>query len=247
MPFDYEFVQQMSNFGREMAGNFVGQPFSVYRLNATSSQVVHADNLVDADLRAKVGALRARTQIENGTMHAETFEFLVSSDRVQTEDVLVQNDPVYGGDSAYAIVSRRPLKKVLGVRVESTCRLYRMQSNRTSGYSGPTNDSNLPWVLRDGKFELGVQTDTPTDVLCGITYVGQIKDWKVTKLPVDTQTGWYYVFVPLFPGLAALRENDIIEHVLEPGLTPVKYRVHAPYVSPAGARGVYLLCERATI
>ena len=247
MPFDYQFVQQMSDFGREMAGNFVGQPFSQYRIGAASTKVLDATNLINGDVRAKVGALRARTQIENGTMHAETFEFLMSSEVVNTEDILVQNDDKYGGDSAYAIVSKRPLKKVLGVRVESTCRLYRMQANRASGYSGPTAASNLPWQLIAGKFTLGAAGAAATDVPCGISYVGQIKDWKVTKLPVDVQTGWYYIFVPLFPGMDALRENDIVEHIVRDGLTPIKYRVHAVYLSPAGARGVYLLCERATI
>lgn len=251
MPMDYQFTQKMINFGRELGAKFVGQPFRHYRLNNASTVVIDNSNevldpLTNApfDLRAKVSGLRSRVQVEGTTMHAEPFELLLSSERVQTEDIVVQNDPLYGGNAAYCIASLRPLKKVVAIRVESTAKIWRPTPNRTSGYNEVTLANHRPLVLTAGEFDWGVAGGTATDVPVGLTYIGQIKDQKVTRMPLDTTTSWWYVYVPLFPGMARLRENDILEMQVHEDEKPVRYRIHAPYVVEVGLRGILVLCER---
>ena len=257
MTFDYKFVQKMSNFGRDMGAKFVGQPFTHYRLTAASTAIPHASSLhapIDPktnapfDLRAKVTPLRTRAQVEGDTLHADTFELLLSSDRVETEDILMQNDPEYGGNAAYCIASIRPLKKVVAVRVEDTCKLFRPDpnSNLASGYKGQNKAGNKPFVLTAGVFAPAAAGTVPTDIPCGITYIGQIKDKKSLNLPADGLTTWWYIYLPYFPGLDRVRENDILEVRVSAEEVPVNYRVHAPFIQKVGVRGVFLLVERMT-
>lgn len=250
MPFDYEFVQGLANFGRELAGNIVGQPFHVYRLSATSNgDVVTSGNLVNSDLRAKVTHGRKVDQMENEYIHTNAFEFLMSSDAVRVGDILEQNDTVYGANAYYAVASRRPLKKVVCIRTESLCTIIRPQSNRASGYSGSVAGHELPFMLVNGQFTVG--TGAPGEkaavIPCGIQNIGQMKNQKPERLPMDTITSWWFVYVPALPGLDRIRENDIIVFPGNPNEIPVKYRVNTPYSSPVGTAGQFLVVERMTV
>lgn len=252
--FDYTKIQKLTNFGRAFAGKMVGQPFLHYRVTNTSTgDVVASSNLVvpndavQSALNIKVTPNNSRKVIENEELHAATFELLMSSDIIKTEDILVQNDPVYGGNTMYCVAAFRPLKPVLAVRVEALCKIYRPQSNRGTTFSGPTLESCLPFKLVSGAVQLGAQGTTPAIIPCGVNYIGQIKNQKVAHLPLDTLTTWWYIYVPLLTGMSRIVENDIIECQYDVNEDPVRYRVHAPYIVNAGLRGCFLLCERATL
>lgn len=254
MTFDYRFTQKMINFGRDLGSKFVGQPLLHYRLNSSSSEVVvDANKVVDPitglgyALKAKISPMRSRTQVESDSMHASPYEFLMSSDRVLSEDILVQDDSTYGDNATFFVASRRPLKKVICVRVEGVGRLYRQAPQRSSGYNEVTRTNDKPFVLLDGVFTIGTPGGEATALPVGVTYIGQIKDQKVTRLPLDTTTTWYYLCAPLFPGLDRVRENDIIEVEGPEEEPPMRYRVHGPLSNEFGLRGLYLLCERMSI
>ena len=241
---DYKFVEGLINFGRKFAGDIVGQPFNVYRLNAQSNDVVVDPINLIQPVNAKVTHLTSKTQVENDILHANTFEFLMSSDGIQTEDLFSQNDDTYGGNAMYFVSSFRPLKKVLCVRVEQLGNVSRRQSNVTSGYSGPTRASDLAFYLQNGAFNVATGTEAipivPTPIPIGIMNVGQIKNEKPTHLPMDVVNSWWYITMPLYPGLEII---DVTINATEP---VVRYRVVTPYISPVGLRGVFLLCQRLT-
>lgn len=249
---DYKFVQNLVNFGRELAGNIVGQPFSVHRLNSLSTgDVFAAANQLD-DVRAKVTHSTSRVQTENDFLHANIFDFLMSSENTATEDILTQKDDTYGGNASYFVASLRPLKRVMCVRVEHTVRLLRTHSNRAQqgGWSGTTRDSERPFHLLNGQFVIATGAEVPevvaTPIPCGITNIGQIKDRKASQLPMDVTTSWWYVMMPLFPGLDRVRENDIIEVDVHADEPIVRYRIVTPLISKVGTRGVFCLCQRVT-
>jgi hypothetical protein len=266
--FDYAFVTKMSNFGRDLAGQFIGEPFNQYRITGVSSGdvVASANQMLDKTvtpnvpmvLHIKVGPIRSHTQIENETIHADTFDFLVSSDRVKTEDILSQITNAYDNNTNYCIASLRPLKKCIAIRVETYAKIYRPQSNRGvatpagsvnaySRFAGYTFDSSLPFVLTTGVFAPGLPTVTASSVPIGLQYIGQIKDQKAVHLPMDTLTTWWYIYVPLFPGMERLREGDMFEVQTSPLETPMRYRAHAVFVNSVGTRGVYCLCEKENL
>jgi hypothetical protein len=258
MPFDYEFTQKLVNFGKGLAGDFVGQPFAVYRLGTQSVGDVIADaNLVNADLRAKVTHGKKGPQVENETLHANVFEFLISSDEVRIADILVQKDEKYGQNGIYAIASFRPLKNVLAIRVESLCRIYRPQSNREretlsrgevrAPYSGRNRATDQPYVIAQGEMLLGTDIDVGSVIPCGIQNVGQIKNFKAERLPMGVITSWWYIYIPAIPGFERLRENDIIEQLGHVDDVPVRYRINTPYASDIGTAGQFALCEKLAI
>jgi hypothetical protein len=249
VPFDYRFVQKLSNFGRGLAGEFVGQPFTVYRLNASSTgDVLVPGNVVLTDLGIKVTHQRKMDSIENDVLKANTFEFLVSSDVVKIGDVLVQGDTEYGSDSRYAIISNRPLKPVMAARVEANCYIKRPWAAHTGDdYNGSTTASELPYVLNNGAFSIGQTADTPAVIPCGITSIAQLKNMKPERLPLDVTTSWWYIYVPYMTGLQRIRENDVVYHLNgTDDDVPIRYRVHIPLISDAGSAGQFLVCERLT-
>lgn len=250
MPIDYEFTQKLINFGSKLAGDMVGQPFVVYRLNlASSSSVLSAGNIIDVNLRAKITHHRSMDQLENEILKANTFEMMASSDEVRLGDILVQNDLVYGSNSRYAVISRRPLKRPMLARVEADCTLSRMHTAQDeTEYNAPTLDNELPYVLENGVFRIGAKTETATVLPCGITTIAQMKGMKPERFPLDTTTSWWYIYVPYLPGLQRLRENDIVTHNPGiPGEPLIRYRVTIPYISNEGSVGQFLLCEKATV
>ncbi len=248
MPFDYVFVQELSNFGQELAANIVGQPFAQYRLNPQSNgDVIIPANIINPDIRVKISHSRDLKLIENEYLHTNVFQCIVSLEAVSVGDFLVQNDPVYGGDTTYAVGSKRPLKRVMIVRTESTCRLFRTNGNRDkSAYRGSTLAGDNPWCLVDGQFVLGQPGDAAAVIPCGVQSIAQIKSLKATRLPMDNTMSYWYVYVPSLPGLAHMRENDIIEQTYSDQEVPVRYRVSVPYASEVGLAGHFLLCERVT-
>lgn len=251
MPLDYSFTQKYINFGRQLAGNIVGQPFGQYRLNALSAgNVIAQENLITDDIRAKVTSTRQRTELENDELHENIFEFMLDSSAVNIFDILVQNDTEFGGDTAYCVCSKRPLKKTLAIRVDRQCKIFRpnTRQSRDPNYSGYTKGDSKPFVLIDGQFTIGDTFDTNVATLipCGITYIGQIKTSKPDHLPMAAQTNWWYVYIPTYPGLTRLRENDYIEVQYDENENPVRFKIHAPYLSPAGLQGCFALCERVT-
>lgn len=249
MPIDYRFTQNLINFGAKLAGDMVGQPFVVYRLNATSGgNVLVPGNIVDPDFRGKVTHHRSMDQLENEILKANTFEILAPSNEIQLGDILVQNDTEYGSNSRYAVISRRPLKRPMLARVESNCTIHRAYAaHDENGYNGPTVASQLPFVLENGTFRIGTSAEIASIVPCGVTTIAQMKNMKPERLPLDVSTSWWYVYVPYLPGLQRIRENDIITHDAGiVGETPVRYRVTIPFVSNQGSVGQFLLCERLT-
>ena len=249
MALDYIFTQKLSNFGRKLAGDIVGQPFIVHRLSAQSQgDVIAAPNIVNPDLRAKVTHGRPISQLENEYLHTNLFQFLMSSDDVAIGDILRQNDPAYGGDTDYCVASRRPLKNVMCVRVESACKLYRPQSNKEKGYGGPTKDTWRPFVVVDGVVTIGdPEVDTASIIPCGVQNIGQMKNFKPEKLPMGTITAWWYIYVPPFPGIEKMRENDIIEVTNDAPEARSLYRINTPYFSSVGTAGMFALCERIVV
>lgn len=254
MPLDYKFTQNLINFGRQLAGDIVGQPFQVYRLQpASNGNYVQASNLFNADLRAKITHSADSKQIENEVQHASMFQFLCSFDAVQIGDILVQVDDVFGQNGTYAVASFRPLKQIICARVETYAYLKRPQSNKDKGYGGPSKDTHLPFILLNGKLVVGSDVDSPSVIPCGLNTIGQIKTQKPEHLPMGLLTPWYYIYIPMIPGVEAIRENDIVEvpapagDSVPPASYPTRYRINTPYFSPVGTAGVIALCERLTI
>lgn len=246
---DYSFVQDLVNFGKELAADIVGQPFVVYRLNSTSDgDVIANENVVNSDLRIKLTHGRPISQIENEYLHTNLFRCLVSSDAVEIGDILAQNDPIYGQNTNYCVASFRPQKETMAVRVESMCRLYRPQSNKEKSYGGRTLETDMPFVVLNGAVSIGdPETDTASIIPCGVQNIGQMKNFKPEKLPMGVITSWWYIYVPPFSGIERMRENDIIEVLGNAGDPRVRYRINQPYFSAAGTAGQFALCERLTV
>ena len=245
---DYLFVEDLRQFGRGLAAEMLGQPFIVYRLNTTSSELVIAgENQILSDFRAKITRTRQTKFVENEYMHVNPFEFLADSSKVQLGDVLMQNDQVYGGNAAYTVASKRPQKPLVCVRTESLAMIWRPDGGEASGYSAPTAAKRLPFVLNNGVFSLGTTADQahPAVIPVGVQSIGQMKGLKPERLPMDTVTSWWFIYVPNFPGLTRLRDGDIIEQIsLDSAEKSRRFRINIEYTSPVGLEGHFLSAER---
>jgi hypothetical protein len=251
--FDYRAVQKLVNFGRGFAGQLVGQPFVLYRLNVNSNGAAIQDfNVVNPDLRAKVTHRRVMVQVENEYMHANPFEFLCSSDDVEIGDYLKDADTVYGDGGVYAVASKRPLKQVVTLRTESLAYIYRANSslnesvrvNSSGYYSGRAQHQDLPYVCRNGVWQLGQLGDAADPLYVGLQTTGQNKSMKAPKLPMDNLTAYWYIYVPAANGLSLVRENDyVVIPAVNDANPAMRLRVTLAYRSNSGLQGTFALCE----
>lgn len=254
---NYEFVQNMIDFGRTLASDFVGQPFIQYRLNTLSSgNALDAINQI-GNLNVKVSATTSRAFIENSYFHTNVFDFKVATASVELGDLFVQNDQVYGQNATYAVASFRPLKPVLAVRVNHLSQLYRLKSNydptsNPNGYGGVAIEDELPFVLTNGVYAPASNTPLndpsiiPSQVPCGIVSTGQLKglSGQVERLPLDTMRAMWYIYMPELPGLSRLLPGDIVQGPApDPNENPQRFAIQNAMQIPAGFAGTFYNAE----
>ncbi len=249
---NYEFVQNMIDFGRTLASDFVGQPFIQYRLNTLSSgNALDAINQI-GNLNVKVTATTSRAFIENSYFHTNVFDFKVAAASVQLGDLLVQNDQIYGQNAVYAIASFRPLKPVLAVRVNHLAQLYRLKNNydpitNPNGYGGVAIEDELPFVLTNGIYAPAADPNaTPSQIPCGIVSTGQLKglSGQVERLPLDTMRAMWYIYMPELPGLSRLLPGDVVQGPApDPNELPQRFAIQNSMQIPAGFAGTFYNAE----
>lgn len=234
MPFNYQSAQSLINFGRQFAANLVGQPFDQYRLSSISSgDVIAPENLLKGPIYSKITHTRQMKDIENDYLHTNPFEFMLDMSAVQLGDILVQNDPTYGGNTQYAVASRRPLKPTLTVRVETIANIYQANSGRgAGGYAGSSRSNQVPYILTNGVFAPSTQGGAVSNVPVGIQYIGQLKVQNNDRLPLDDSLPHWFCYLPYLPGLDGVRENDIIQVPAVEQNTPMRFRINAMQPQP---------------
>lgn len=232
MPFNYQSAQGLINFGRQFAANLIGQPFEQYRLTANSSgDIIAPENLIGS-INSKITHTRQMKDIENDYLHTNPFEFLIDMSAVELGDILVQNDPAYGGNTQYAVASRRPLKPTLTVRVETIANIIQASSGRSSGnYAGSTRKNGVPYVLTNGVYAPNTIGDA-SNIPVGIQYIGQLKVMNNDKLPLDDTLPHWFCYLPYLPGLDGVRENDIIQVPAVEQNAPMRFRINAMQPQP---------------
>ncbi len=232
MPFTYSTAQGLINFGRQFAANLIGQPFEQYRLSgASSGDPIAPENLVGS-INSKITHTRQMKDIENDYLHTNPFEFLIDMSAVELGDILVQNDPAYGGNTQYAIASRRPLKPTLAVRVETLANIYQASSGRSAGgYAGASRTNGTPYVLTNGVFAPST-IGNPSNIPVGIQYIGQMKVQNNDRLPLDDALPHWFCYLPFLPGLDGVRENDIIQVQAVEQNAPMRFRINAMQPQP---------------
>src|SRR5262245_59833627 len=167
---NYIAIQKEIDHGRGIAARVLGQPYNVYRVQATP-----AINFFDVTNRLSVNTkvLRRRISSRDAIEGAERlgtlfFEIVGDMSPWLTGDVFVQNDPVYGtGDTqvdfptvqfnGFCLSFHGPIKKAIGARIERQVQVYRpVQAPDASGRWSPTFGQALaPMVLSNGQFSFG--------------------------------------------------------------------------------------------
>lgn len=251
---DYIKLQYLQNKGWGKGAAHVGQPFSAYRVGASSSgNVIQAGNQLTAALpvyrtKLKPGDPAFETDNTQGTYW---FSIEANLTGYQVGDVFVLNDSVYGAGytsvnyetnefEAFCLAGLRPGYTAIGARIDRNITVLRPNDSPDStGYFKATLDNALPVVLNNGQFSIGDVGAKAAQIPAGFMPIprphgGAIFD-ATPNIPPHTL--WRMYVIPL-PGFT-FREGDRIV-----GPDESRYVVLNPYRQEAGLVGSQLIIER---
>ncbi len=268
---DYVTAQLHIDYGRGMAGQKIGVPENVYRLQANAAvNYLDAANLVARDLRVGRRMLSTKGIPGPDQMHSIFYELLFDAGipsmgayHFEVGDVFVDDDPYYGVGATETEFSTDqfeafclayhgpPMRKAIGVRIDRVAKIYRPATASTSDATGPyfnetvSGEAELPLVLASGGFSFGSAGATAAGVPVGVSTFSRTFREEFRGIPNSTDINHFFFYVPPLPGVN-LREGDriLIDGVSTSLATAGRYVVHGPWAQYAGLSGYQLVCKR---
>lgn len=237
--------------GRGVEAAILGQTYSVYRLNPSSSgQLVQPSNLVLTGYPAIFQRITVPKDIEaNWMIKVPIYKATCDATFLQFGDLLLEEG--FGSDGgAFTYVWRRPAGLELdnifiGTPVPS--QITRPDNNPARinvgevAYEGEMKEYELPLVLESGSFFFSTDPEAiPTTIYAAIYQHERGGEYRTPaeRLPEDVKRQPWHVFCYLLKG-TELVENDIVT-----GANGDRYRIVKPFWQPTNLRGYQLGCDR---
>ncbi len=260
---NYQHIQRRIDFGRGRAAEHLGQPFSVYRVQANSAtNYLDAENLVAANFPVFYRQRAANGfggSFEGGMPGVPLWDIVANMDGFIVGDVFVQTDAAvptgYGPGATlvnyptielegFCFGFHGPVKKSIGARVERLAQIYRPAQTPTTsnGYFDLSLDLMRPVLLQNGNFVLGTNGQSGAALIP----VG----WEppsarlgrdlFEQIPDATKLSMYVLYLPPTAGFT-LKEADRIQ--FQDGS---RYVVDKPYEQQSGFVGTRITMFRET-
>jgi hypothetical protein len=254
---NYAQIQTKIDRGRGKAGLRVGQPYTVFRIQANGAvQMLDPLNQLSGTayvLRRKVHndqALEAPTRM--GTLF---YEVVGDFSNYIVGDVFVQADTFYGVGAtqvnyatlqmnAWVLASHAPVKKSLAARVDRFAQVYRPDISPAPPladikyWEAFTLTQATPLVLTAGQFGFGSQAQAACYIPVGLQSSDRVLGRLLEDVPGMVGKTRWFSYVPPLPGFT-FREGDLL--VMQ---DQSRFVVFHPYSQEAGLVGSQLVLER---
>jgi hypothetical protein len=252
---DYRTAQLHIDYGRGKAGQVLGPPCTVYRVQGNAAvNYLDAANVVASGLRIARRQTSKKDSLEAPPMGSLFYTLMLDATNFETGDIFIENDPFYGSGAtevdfstvqfeAYCLAFHGPFKETIGARIDRTATLYRPVHAPTSASSfwEPTAQNMTPVVLSSGVWGLGAVGATASQIPIGLQSFHRVKGPLVKVLPGSTDTLTYFAYMPALNGITP-REGDRL--VIGGFTNGERYVVQHPYTQQAGLQGSQLVLSR---
>ena len=260
---DYARVEHLIDRGRGRAAHKLGQPFTAYRLETTSSGDFPNGWSTVCEWFPLYRRVLPPGKLEISSKGVDIFyEIIADMEPFLIGDIFLQNDPPYEPGVSYGagatfqpgtaefngmcFASHFPVGKNVGTRLNRRVSVYRpagrplLNESDNSLYWASTHDNDQPLLLASGQFSLGAPGSGEA-----VLVPSQIAMWTRTgdatfgpNVPGTIRPVKYFCYLPPLPGYLA-REGDAI--IDENG---TRYVVLSLLEQQSGVVGQYCIVDR---
>jgi hypothetical protein len=249
---DDQAIDELVQYGRGVAAEYVGATYDVYRLrNFKSSKPPYSDGSIVSQMSRVMRGYKCRmirtnsaVAIEQTDIYDMMFAMLGDATCMKVGDVLVRTGGFRNDGEIFTIAQLRPMSYNMAIRTEvegSIARPYGQgDSEQLLGYvayqgAGKTYEKN--YTLKQGWYYISEPEDIPAMIPFGIQPYKRLGPTPEIKQPTTTHRTEVFAYVPLLPGL-----------LIEPGdmladQNGNRYQIHNVNVFTTGLQGYQLIAE----
>jgi hypothetical protein len=252
-------VQVAIDKGRGAAAAKIGQSYSVYRLNSSSTgQLAQPSNLVYSDFRMSPMRWTNHEDTEvNMIVKVPYFRGFFQGAQLQLGDLLVENPKsatngatIRSDQGAFTFAYSRPLRQFIFVATPLPITLTRSEDNPaalTSGrapYMGMNKGTEQTLALINGQYSFKTAGLYPQAVIY-VGLQGNARGGEVPRpdlrLPTEVKRQEWFAYHWELPG-CQLVESDIIN-----AANGDRYYIRFPFVQYVGFQGWQHICEKLRV
>lgn len=252
---DYRSAQLHIDYGRGKAGQVLGPPCTVYRVQSNDAiNYLDSVNVVKSGLRVARRQISKKDSLEAPAMGSLFYTLMLDATTFETGDIFIENDPFYGSGATevdfstaqfegYCLAYHAPFKETIGARIDRTAALYRPVDapDSSSGFWTPTTSKMAPIVLASGVWSVGAVGATPGLIPIGLQTFHRVKGPLVKGLPGSTDALTYFAYMPALNGVTPKEGDRLVIGGLSSG---ERYVVQHPWTQQAGLQGSQLVLTR---
>lgn len=250
--FNDQDIDELVQFGRGVAAEYVGDTYDVYRLSNfktgnppyTDGSIISQMARVMIGFKARMIRTNSAVAIEQTDIYDMLFIMLGNATCLKIGDVLVRTGKFRNDGEIFTVAQLRPMSYNMVVRTEvegSIARSYGQgDSEQLLGYvkyqgAGKTYEKNF--TLRKGWYYISEPGDIPAMIPFGIQPYKRLGPMPEIRQPTTTHRTEMFAYVPLLPGLL-IEPGDILADQ-----NGNRYQIHTVSVFTTGLQGYQLIAE----
>lgn len=247
-----EAIDELVQFGRGIAAEYVGATYDVYRLSNfktgkppyTNGSIISQMALVIRNYQARMIRTNSAVAIEQTDIYDMMFAMLSDATCLKIGDVLVRTGKFRNDGEIFTVAQLRPMSYNMVIRTEiegSIARSYgEGDSEQLLGYvkyqgAGKTYEKN--YTLKKGWYYISEPTDIPAMIPFGIQPYKRLGPMPEIKQPTTTHRTEMFAYVPLLPGLL-IEPGDVLADQ-----NGNRYWINTVSVFTTGIQGYQLIAE----
>lgn len=248
---DTQAIDELVQYGRGVAAEYVGDPYKVYRLSngsdgrtPTNGSVVSRMALIKEHYMARMIRINTALAVEQTNVYDMLFAMLGDATDLKVGDVLVRSGDYRNDNAIYTIGQLRPEAYNMVIRTEVEGSMARSfgegDSEQLLGYvkyqgAGKFYEKNF--TLKNGWYYVSEPGDIPATIPFGIQPYKRLGPMPDIKQPTTTHRTEMFAYVPLLPGLQ-IEPGDILADQ-----NGNRYQIHTVAVFTTGLQGYQLISE----
>lgn len=236
-----------------VAANIVGPPFSVYRVNSTSSgDWIQPQNMIADNIRADRMPMKSGDTAFEGAKELPNFwyEIMANCNSFQVGDIFVlKNAPLNKGwvstpyrtdeFTGFCLAENMPTRHPIGARLNTTVQLYTSSCLPTpSNYFDNTNPNRMPIILQNGRFTPLNAGQEAARIPVGVMPYRSFGNLYNQPTPDMPPVEKRLVYVPAIPGYQVVASDEFI---FQDGS---RFSVDSNYHQTTGTSGGLYICRK---
>lgn len=242
---DVEYLDELVQYGRGRAAEYIGPPCDVYRLQpgVSSGSVLNDESRIFQNVNARFTRSNSAIIIEQTPVYDMIYTMTADATNIQVGDIFVEKGSRADG-GIYAIGQLRSMGANIAIRTEIAGAITRPwgqgdseQLLGTVDHQGIGKSYERPYRLEKGFYYCDKIDVSPAVIPFGLQPYKRLGPMPEYKYPSTTHRTEMFAFVPLLPGLY-IEPGDMLSDQ-----NGQRFQVHSLSSFTTGIQGYFLILE----